>query len=83
MKAALEAKGKEVAHTKALVTSTATAISDQKSTTDATIEAVDRAISLVLGDIGSDENDLYVLADVDLIWLNALEAVRSLLYPRM
>ena len=83
LKAALEAKGKEVADTEALINSATTAISSQKEVVDSTIEAADRAVSIVPGDIGSDDNDMYVLDDIDRIRLDALEVVRSPLYPRV
>ena len=49
----------------------------------AALEATNKVVSIVPDDIGSDENDLFILADVDQIRLSALEAVHSLLYPHM
>ena len=56
LKASLEAKGKEVADTEALINSTATAISNQIDIVDVAIEAADRVVSIALYDIVSDEN---------------------------
>ena len=83
LKEALEAKGKEVADTEALVHSAATAISDQKNVVDFTVEAGERAMTVVSGDIGLDDNDLYVLDDIDRIGLEALDAIHSLFYRHM
>ena len=77
----LEAKGKEVVDTKAMISSTATAISNQRDATNFTVQAAERAVSVVLDDIGLDDDDLYILTDIDRIRLEALNAIRSLLYP--
>ena len=72
-----------MADTEALIDSAATTISSQKNVIDYAIEAVDRAVSMAPGDIGSDDIDLYVLAVIDRIRLSALEAAHSLLYPQV
>ena len=71
-----------MADTEALINS-AGLLWSKRCVIDSTIEPADRAISVVPGDIGSDDNDLYVLADIDRIRLDDLEAVRILLYPRV
>ena len=66
-----------------LIASSAGAIATLRDVAAVTLETAEKVVSIVPDDIGSDDNDLYVLADVDQIRLKALEAVRSLLYPHV
>ena len=81
LKATLEAKGKEVSDAENHVASSAGATATQRGVATTALEAADKAVSIVPDDISSDDNDLYILADVDQIRLSALEAVHGLLYP--
>ena len=83
LKAALEAKAKEIAEAESLISSFTGALSTQRDMAASALETAERAVSIAPDDIGSDDDDLYVLAEIDGIRLSALEAVRSLLYPPM
>ena len=47
------------------------------------LDTAERAVAIVPGDISSDDDDLYTLAEIDRIRLSALEAVRGLLNSPM
>ena len=81
LKAALEAKAKEITEAESSLSSFSSALSTQRNVAATALETTERAVAIVPDEIGSDKDDLYILADIDRIRLSALEAIRSLLYP--
>ena len=64
-----------------MISSSSQALATQRDAAAIALESAERAVAVIPDEIGSDEDDLYVLADIDRIRLAALEAVRNLLYP--
>ena len=83
MKVALEAKAKEIIEVERSISLFSGALNIQREVAATALGTGERAVSIVPGDIGSDDNDLYTLAEIDRIRLSALEAVRGLLNSPM
>ena len=81
LKRALAAKEKEIAEAESLISSSSQTLATQRDAAAIALETAERAVAVIPDEIGSDDEDLYVLADIDRIRLAALEAVRNLLYP--
>ena len=74
---------KEIAEVESLISSSSKALATQRDAAAIALETAERAVAVIPDEIDSDNDDLYVLADIDRIRLAALEAVRNLLYPSM
>ena len=81
LKNALAAKEKEIAEAENLISSSTQALTTQRSVAATALETAERAVAVIPDQIGWDNDDLYVLADIDRIRLTALEVVCSFLYP--
>ena len=81
IKRALVAKEKEIAEAESLISSSSQTLATQWDAAAITLETAERAVAMIPDEIGSDDDDLYVLADIDRIRLEALNAIRILPYP--
>ena len=81
LKAALEAKEKEISEAENLIASSSGALEAQRNIAATALESAERAVAIAPDETGPDDDDLYVLASIDQIRLSALEVVHSLLYP--
>ena len=81
LKTTLAAKEKEIIAAESLISSSTQALTTQRDVATTSLETAEQAVVIVADEIGSDNNDMYILADIDRIRLSALEAVRSLLHP--
>ena len=83
LKVALEAKAKEITEAESSISLFSGALNTQREVAATALDTAERAVAIVPGDIGSDDDDLYTLAEIDCIRLSALWAVRGLLNSPM
>ena len=83
LKVTLLAKEKEITEAEGSISATSQALTMQRTVAETALATAEQAVAIVPDEIGTDDEDLYTVAGIDQIRINALEAIRRLLYPSL